>query len=250
MRPRRIRLSRRPGWRKPPGTVVVARPSRWGNPFRVGAGVAASWGLGPDMTVADLGHAVDLFRQHVAGDPAYRAAARMALAGRDLACWCPPGQPCHVDVLLSVANPYALSVRRPWAQLLISGAKPCENRSWSTRYRGPLVIHAGLGWDPLGHELASLLSVPEVPRRDSPTGYVGAGDLVDVHRADDCPGGCGPWGEPQGYHWVVAGACAFDQPHPRTWPPRAVPASAGSASRRLVRDSACRQVAGSACRRG
>lgn len=26
------------------------------------------------------------------------------LRGRDLACWCPLGQPCHADVLLEVAN--------------------------------------------------------------------------------------------------------------------------------------------------
>ena len=30
---------------------------------------------------------------------------RTELAGRDLACWCPLDQPCHADVLLSVANP-------------------------------------------------------------------------------------------------------------------------------------------------
>lgn len=34
--PQRIQLSRRKGWRKPEGAIVVARPSRWGNPFRVG----------------------------------------------------------------------------------------------------------------------------------------------------------------------------------------------------------------------
>lgn len=32
--PERIRLSRERGWRKPEGAVVVARPTRWGNPFR------------------------------------------------------------------------------------------------------------------------------------------------------------------------------------------------------------------------
>jgi hypothetical protein len=32
--PHRIQLSRAKGWRKPPGAIVVARPTRWGNPFR------------------------------------------------------------------------------------------------------------------------------------------------------------------------------------------------------------------------
>lgn len=31
-------------------------------------------------------------------------AARAELSGRDLMCWCPPGEPCHADVLLEVAN--------------------------------------------------------------------------------------------------------------------------------------------------
>ncbi|WP_307837891.1 DUF4326 domain-containing protein [Actinoplanes teichomyceticus] len=35
-------------------------------------------------------------------------AVRTALAGRDLACWCPPGQPCHAQVLLEVAAGEAL----------------------------------------------------------------------------------------------------------------------------------------------
>jgi hypothetical protein len=32
------------------------------------------------------------------------ADVRRELGGRDLACWCPPGEPCHADVLLEVAN--------------------------------------------------------------------------------------------------------------------------------------------------
>jgi hypothetical protein len=35
-----------------------------------------------------------------------------------------------------------LSVRQPWAWLLIHGGKDIENRSWGTDYRGPLAIHA------------------------------------------------------------------------------------------------------------
>ena len=62
--PQRIQLRRTAGWRKPPGAVVVARPTRWGNPF----------------------------------------AFRAALAGHDLACWCPLDGPCHADVLLEIAN--------------------------------------------------------------------------------------------------------------------------------------------------
>lgn len=36
----------------------------------------------------------------------------------------------------------ALSVHQPWAHLIVQGRKPVENRTWYTRYRGPLAIHA------------------------------------------------------------------------------------------------------------
>ena len=36
----------------------------------------------------------------------------------------------------------ALSIRQPWAWLITHGYKDIENRTWSTHYRGPLLIHA------------------------------------------------------------------------------------------------------------
>ena len=36
----------------------------------------------------------------------------------------------------------ALSVRQPWAWLIANGYKDIENRTWSTKYRGPVLIHA------------------------------------------------------------------------------------------------------------
>jgi len=37
----------------------------------------------------------------------------------------------------------ALTVLQPWAQLLILGVKRYDVRSWKTKHRGPLLIHAG-----------------------------------------------------------------------------------------------------------
>jgi hypothetical protein len=36
----------------------------------------------------------------------------------------------------------ALSIRQPWAELIVRGIKDVENRSWLTHHRGPLLIHA------------------------------------------------------------------------------------------------------------
>ena len=40
-----------------------------------------------------------------------------------------------------------LSIRQPWAWLLVNGVKDIENREWSTSYRGPLLLHAGKAGD-------------------------------------------------------------------------------------------------------
>jgi hypothetical protein len=101
--PERIQLRRSRGWRKPPAAVVVARPTRWGNPFVVGQRVDG-------VLVKDRAHSVALYRAMMAGSPDRCAAARAELAGKDLACWCPlvdvDGRrgPCHADVLLEIAN--------------------------------------------------------------------------------------------------------------------------------------------------
>ena len=40
-----------------------------------------------------------------------------------------------------------LTIRRPWATLIMRGDKRFEFRSWQTKYRGELLIHAGKGID-------------------------------------------------------------------------------------------------------
>lgn len=97
----RIQLSRRKGWRKPAGAVVVSRPSKWGNPWRVGGAHGRH-----------RGDCVKYFRAWVEDTEPGRLlaeAARRELRGKDLACWCPlpkPGEPdqCHAAVLLEIAN--------------------------------------------------------------------------------------------------------------------------------------------------
>jgi hypothetical protein len=91
--PVRVQLSRAKGWKMPPNTVSVARPSKWGNPFRVGK----------DCNVFQ---AVDHFRAHLLADelPITVEEVRRELRGKNLACWC-KSSPCHADVLLSIANP-------------------------------------------------------------------------------------------------------------------------------------------------
>jgi len=39
----------------------------------------------------------------------------------------------------------AISIRQPWAWLIVNGYKPLENRNWITKHRGEVLIHASLG---------------------------------------------------------------------------------------------------------
>lgn len=106
MNPQRIQRRRTRGWRMPEGAVCVGRPSRWGNPFRIGetAWVVTRDSAG-DVQVVDAAHAVRLFEEYVdANADLLVPLIREHLAGKDLACWCRVGYPCHADVLLRIAN--------------------------------------------------------------------------------------------------------------------------------------------------
>jgi len=98
MTPRRVQLRRTKGWRKPEGAVVVARPSKWGNPYRIGAPTPLyNWPV-------NRAEAVESFRDWMSRNRTQTSRARAALAGKDLACWCALDEPCHADVLLELAN--------------------------------------------------------------------------------------------------------------------------------------------------
>lgn len=109
-RPQRIQRERTTSWRLPRTAVYVGRGSGWGNPFTVGVGYREIDGV-PQPTqfqrdavrVQDHAHAVTLYRRWLAAqkDPGH---VRSMLGGFDLACWCPHDRPCHVDVLLEMAN--------------------------------------------------------------------------------------------------------------------------------------------------
>lgn len=112
--PERIQLRRTKGWRKPEGAVVVARPSKWGNPFTVAGCIEAGFADDVDQARVVVVHAfTDWLTGNRWADGSGEAADRRhaayldaipELRGRDLACWCPLDKPCHADVLLALAN--------------------------------------------------------------------------------------------------------------------------------------------------
>jgi len=41
----------------------------------------------------------------------------------------------------------AITIKQPWATLIVKGYKKYEFRTWKTKYRGKILIHAGKGVD-------------------------------------------------------------------------------------------------------
>lgn len=101
--PERIQRKRAKGWRMPPGGLYVGRPTVWGNPFIPGRELRFPFGEVFGPVVRDRRHAVLIFATYARITVGYDLMVRGGLAGRDLACWCPPAEPCHADVLLGIA---------------------------------------------------------------------------------------------------------------------------------------------------
>lgn len=104
MKPTRVQLSRKRGWRMPPDTIKIDRSTQWGNPFKVGEAATHPASL-ESIEVRSKEAAIELFELYLKTAGSHVAvAARRELKGKNLACWCQAGQRCHGDVLLKVAN--------------------------------------------------------------------------------------------------------------------------------------------------
>ncbi len=113
----------------------------------------------------------------------------------------------------------ALSLRQPWASLVVAGLKDVENRRWRTTYRGPILIHAARTEE----SGAALAPLPEGALRwlreraengTLPRGaLLGHVRLIDIVQDADA---FSPWAMPGAeiWHWLLAHAVAFPEPVP------------------------------------
>jgi hypothetical protein len=118
--PNRIQLSRAKGWRLPTNTVKVDRTTNYGNPYVIGDKMDMKmvrrwgWNISPEgqkIVCEDATMAVRRFEHALQWDEAIHDWVREKLGGKDLACWCAPGEPCHADVLLRIANATKADIR-------------------------------------------------------------------------------------------------------------------------------------------
>ena len=111
-----------------------------------------------------------------------------------------------------------LSVRQPWASLIAHGHKDVENRTWSTNYRGPLIVHASAKPDCSMYtamECIADMNSMEVFEEDDYALFAGLHcplgvavcvvDLVDVVKDSTSV-----WAAPGLHHWVLENARLID----------------------------------------
>jgi hypothetical protein len=75
---------------------------------------------------------------------------------------------------------YALSIKQPWAALVVAGRKTVEVRTWPTRRRGRILIHTGKVPDRRPQAWAWVADDPVLRVAAGLTGgVVGVGELAD-----------------------------------------------------------------------
>lgn len=101
----------------------------------------------------------------------------------------------------------AISIHQPWAWLIANGHKDIENRSWPTKFRGRVLIHASKGMSREDYEIAQATlehaNLPDVAL--PPFDELERGGIVGVATIDSCIPGyerTSPWhmGSQFGFH--------------------------------------------------
>lgn len=104
----------------------------------------------------------------------------------------------------------ALSIRQPWAWLIVNGHKDIENRTWRTSFRGRVLIHASKGmtrdeYDDVAYFLEDQNLGITLPSRD----ILERGGIVGVATITDCvhfENGDSPWHMPDCWGFRIADA--------------------------------------------
>ncbi|GAB6393605.1 MAG: ASCH domain-containing protein [Treponematales bacterium] len=110
----------------------------------------------------------------------------------------------------------ALTVKNPWAWLIIHGEKDVENRSWRTNYRGRLLIHASKRPEEIEPSLPGQTTAEEIillSALGESEPYNGC-ILGSVELADCVLHSKSAWAEEGAWHWILRNPVPFDKPIP------------------------------------
>ena len=112
-----------------------------------------------------------------------------------------------------------LSVRQPWASLLVSGLKDIENRTWAPNYKGRILIHASSTKVPKNFADRIIFDVNNEIENEQMFGnfpeyedleYSAIIGYVTVN--GDCDDSTSVWAVPVEHQWHIEDAYIFDEP--------------------------------------
>lgn len=131
---------------------------------------------------------------------------------------------------VDLADMPALTIKPPWAYAIFHLGKTVENRTWRPlgrwrHYRGPLLLHAGVGLDRAARDPRTGERFPEVAYQvrgalvgvvvltgAHPPGILAPSGDPDTGCSPVQGGLCTPWGQDDAFHWVLASPVKFRRP--------------------------------------
>lgn len=109
-----------------------------------------------------------------------------------------------------------LTVKQPWASLIVHGIKDIENRSWRTNFRGRVLIHAS---DSYGRKFSVDLTDAQTKAafatiaKETMFGNMPFGSIIGSVEIVDCvQNHPSIWADNGVYHWVLANPILFEKP--------------------------------------
>ena len=102
-----------------------------------------------------------------------------------------------------------LSLKQPWAWAVVKGLKDIKNQKWATAFRGDLLIHASMTWDPIGEIVLRNNGIEPPSQKDLSFHFgviVGKVTVVDCVRVHPSKWFFGPWG------FVLRNAMELERP--------------------------------------
>jgi hypothetical protein len=110
----------------------------------------------------------------------------------------------------------ALTIRQPWAWLILHGGKDIENRDWQTSFRGRMLVHAAKGMtrqeyenaiDPMWAQGGAVIEIPSL--HDLVLGtIIGSVEVLGIVTSSESPWFVGTYG------WQLANPITFLEPIP------------------------------------
>lgn len=117
----------------------------------------------------------------------------------------------------------AISIKQPWSYLICAGIKDVENRTWATKYRGRVYIHASA--KPVGQyfsegvftadQLNYLIQSKKIDliEKVQLSAIIGHVDIVNcISKERNGKGSDSIWAEPDCFHWILRNPVLFDKP--------------------------------------